>query len=60
MHGVNVTSWRRMKNEMEGVKPVEGHGRHGEYAMSTVSWGRGSMRSAQVEFAVRNVVEHRM
>jgi hypothetical protein len=36
-----VLSGRRMKNGMEGVKPVEGHGGHGECALSTVSWGRG-------------------
>jgi hypothetical protein len=36
-----VISGHRMKKEIEGVKPVEGHGGDGECAVSTVNWGRG-------------------
>jgi len=41
MHRVNVLPGRRMKNETDGVKPVQGNGGHGECAVSTVIWGRG-------------------
>ena len=36
-----MISGHRMKNEMEGVKRVEGHGGLGECTVSTVNWGRG-------------------